>query len=607
MRPGDLLADRYLLVDLLSESGNGRFWRAHDNILDRHVAVHVVAADDERAEGMTAAARSSATVHDRRVLRVLDVDERDGIAYVVNEWGSGTSLDKLLAAEGPVGARRAAWIVGEVAQSLAAAHDAGVAHGRLVPENVLIDESGSIRVIGLSVDAALLGLPPGRLFSDVTDLAALLYALLTGRWAGVSRSSVPGAPHEGGKVLRPRQVKAGVPRDLDALCDRVINGPAPEPPTARAIADELAAFVGDPTGMAAAEVAARNGTLRAETRSMPRIAATTPTADPRPDPEPDPTPEPEPDPTPEPEPEPPPPSTDLPTQAGMPIFDDATDDVEWFHARSERPAPPPPFEEPPARPLFAPEPSDGQPARRSRAPQPPASPTEYWPWDTGSVNSTSGVLPPVDDEDEDDGVPGRSWLRLAMIVGLCVLLLVAIVFAFNLGRGRSPLGEDPSAEDPSTSDSTPRTTTSPLDVVEVSDFDPQASPPEENSDLAPLAADGDPATAWRTVTYTDQLGPAGLKTGVGLVLDLGESQEVAQVDLTLVGAPTGIRIFVEDTVPAGVRGLTAAAETEGRDGRQRISLDEPATGRYVVVWLTVLPAAEGGGFRGEVAEAVVRG
>ena len=60
IRPGDVLADRYLLVDLLSESGSGRFWRAHDRILDRHVSVHVLAPDDERAEGLMAAARLSA-------------------------------------------------------------------------------------------------------------------------------------------------------------------------------------------------------------------------------------------------------------------------------------------------------------------------------------------------------------------------------------------------------------------------------------------------------------------------------------------------------------------------------------------------------------------
>ena len=70
-----MLAGRYLLVDLLTESGGGRFWRAHDRMLERHVAVHVIAADDERADGLLEAARRSAAVLDRRILRVLDVDQ----------------------------------------------------------------------------------------------------------------------------------------------------------------------------------------------------------------------------------------------------------------------------------------------------------------------------------------------------------------------------------------------------------------------------------------------------------------------------------------------------------------------------------------------------
>ena len=48
-RPGDVLADRYRLTDLLTESKGGRFWRAFDSVLHRDVAVHIIACDDERA------------------------------------------------------------------------------------------------------------------------------------------------------------------------------------------------------------------------------------------------------------------------------------------------------------------------------------------------------------------------------------------------------------------------------------------------------------------------------------------------------------------------------------------------------------------------------
>ncbi|MFC6345137.1 protein kinase family protein, partial [Nocardioides hankookensis] len=172
IRPGDVLADRYRLVDLLTESGGGRFWRAHDRVLERHVALHVIAEDDERAAALLEAARRSATIHDRRLLRVLDADKADGLCYVINEWGSGDSLDIMLAS-GPLGPRRAAWLVSEVAGAVAAGHELGVCHGRLIPENVLVDSTGAVRLIGYAVDAAMHGLPPGRVSTDVADLGGL--------------------------------------------------------------------------------------------------------------------------------------------------------------------------------------------------------------------------------------------------------------------------------------------------------------------------------------------------------------------------------------------------------------------------------------------------
>ena len=73
--PGEVLADRYRLVDLLADVDGARFWRGTDSVLSRDVAVHAVSSDDERAAGMLKAARVSATVTDPHLLRVLDCAE----------------------------------------------------------------------------------------------------------------------------------------------------------------------------------------------------------------------------------------------------------------------------------------------------------------------------------------------------------------------------------------------------------------------------------------------------------------------------------------------------------------------------------------------------
>ncbi len=630
IRPGDVLADRYRLIDLLSEAGDGRFFRAHDKILDRHVALHIIAADDPRAEELREAARVSATVSDPHLLRVLDIETRDDRCFVVNEWGSGTSLDILVAGEGPLRPRRAAWIVAEIAGCLSRAHPQRIAHGRLIPEHVLLDTAGAVRLIGFCVDAALAGVPAGRVSQDVTDLGGLLYFLLTGKWAGESESSCPSAPRAGGKVLRPRQVRAGIPRDLDRICDQVLNPYSAAPGdsernlhTAAGLAEALREYVGDPAGLA--EPAPVGGVHGAGALAVPFGPTAPPAAEATqlidPEEETDAeqgvptgaapaTPVAEPVPTVErPAGERTEPATedsevvvDQPTQAGVPIFPD-DDDVRWLERRAD-PPPPPKFEDPPERPLFAPDPPSGEPARRPR-PGSPAGPGPggYWPWEnTGGVSSSSSGVIPVYEETETEG--GRPWLRIAALIATALVLLVAMVIAYNLGRGKTALGGNP---EPTTSSSSPSSSApsapTPVRGVTAKDLDPQGDDGAENSELAPLAVDGDPSTDWHTVTYDQQFGPAGLKTGVGLVLDLGSEHDVTGLRLTLVGKPTKVSVYTSDSPIEDVEGLDAVDRFTAQAKIAR-TFDSPARARYVVVWLTSLPQVPGG-FSGGVAEAVV--
>ena len=605
-RAGDVLADRYRLVDLLSESGGGRFWRAHDRILERHVAVHVIAADDPRAELLLDAARRSATVLDPRILRVLDAERTSESCFVVNEWGSGTSLDIMLASNGPLSPRRGAWLVSEVADSIAAAHAHGVAHGLLSPENVLLDNAGSVRLIGFCVDAALHGLPPGDPQRDVVDLAGLLHATLTGRWAGISPSGVPRAPEKHGRVLRPRQVRAGVPSGLDDLCAELLNPrgqKARDVGSARGIQSFLADFVGDPTGLGPA-IAAGNPEKN-ETVVLPAVPEIL--ARPHPDDwvppgEPE-EPDPQPDHEPEPEPE-----VEVPTQAGLPIFDDENDEVSWLRARDEPAPPPPPFEEPPERPLYAEE------ARKPRYARPDAGPVvargdEYWPFD--QVRSTgSGVIPALDElTDTREQVPGRNWLRLAMLVAVVLVLLVTVAIAVNLSRGKTPLGAEPDDDEPTTASSptvaTPEASPTPFTDLQADDLDPQGDSEENPEDLAG-AVDGDQTTAWTTLTYKQQLGPDGLKRGVGLVVDLGQSRAVRRVDLTLVGLPTALSLYVSDDVPTNPEQLTPVAEVQADSAAASVELDAAPSGRYLTIWFTSLPGVPGG-YKGGIVDLVVAG
>jgi hypothetical protein len=609
--PGTVLAGRFVLEDLLEDTEGARFWRATDKILARSVGVHVIPADDERSAALLNAARTSATVGDGHLLRVLDAATEDEITYVVTEWGHGISLDRLLA-EGPLSPRRAAWVVKEVAEAISTAHRSGIAHGRLLPENVMVTEAGSVKLVGFVVDAVLRGRdqsrvrggrPLGEHEADVVNLAALLYAGLVARWPGTDGSVVPAAPTEHGRPLRPRQVRAGVPRTLDAICERVLNADAGAGTTPLETAHEIYAalsdFIGDPSGAAPVELEATSFFDEEELATLRSDGNAPPPADPgagRDMPTPEDT-----------------AGLDLgATQAGVPVFDDDThawrphepQDTPDGTARrtARRPAPePPPL---PHRPLFVPD----APPRDTDDPGRPRS-----------TGAGTGSLPPVWGPDVDDvppagataggatawtsDAPGRSWLRLALVVAGVLVLIVAVVVAFNLGQGTP--GDQPAAGT-STDGSTPPAVRE-LPIASIVDFDPEANPPQENPETAPLAIDRNPATAWRTSTYFDPLNL--LKAGVGLLVDLGRPAEVTDLKLQFVGSPTSFEILAaapSAAAPTSTAGLTRVARVSAAGTTEDVHLDKPVTTRFLVVWLTDLPPAQGG-YKGEVAEVGVQG
>ena len=81
---------------------------------------------------------------------------------------------------------------------------------------------------------------------------------------------------------------------------------------------------------------------------------------------------------------------------------------------------------------------------------------------------------------------------------------------------------------------------------------------------------------------------------------------MSEVDVTAVGSPTHVQVYVTAQAPTNLVGARLAGETSVSGTHGVIRLSKVATGRYVVVWLTRIPAVSGG-FQGGVAEAVIKG
>lgn len=227
---GLVLVGRYELQDLVADRLGAVTWRALDLVLNRNVGIEMIRSDDPRAPHFLEAARQSTALTDARFLRVLDILEDEHAHHaVIREWAKAFGLDQLLA-QAPLPSHRAAQIVAEVAEALSHAHELGQYHRRLAPHHVLVKESGAVRLVGLGLASALDSPDHAETMfdraehekADLIGLGKLLYACLVSRWPGEEVDHLPAAPSEHGRLLRPRQVRAGVGRDADLVCARIL-------------------------------------------------------------------------------------------------------------------------------------------------------------------------------------------------------------------------------------------------------------------------------------------------------------------------------------------------------------------------------------------------
>jgi eukaryotic-like serine/threonine-protein kinase len=134
----------------LGRGGMGEVYRARDTRLGRTVAVKILpsafAADPESVRRFEKEARAVASLSHPNVVPLFDVGEQDGVRYAVVELVAGETLRTRLSG-GPLSAREAAGIAAQIAEGLAAAHEKGVVHRDIKPDNVVVTPSGFARIL----------------------------------------------------------------------------------------------------------------------------------------------------------------------------------------------------------------------------------------------------------------------------------------------------------------------------------------------------------------------------------------------------------------------------------------------------------------------------
>lgn len=199
----------------------------------------------------------------------------------------------------------------------------------------------------------------------------------------------------------------------------------------------------------------------------------------------------------------------------------------------------------------------------------------------------------------------RDATTRAGVVLAVVAMAVAVWVGFRLAQGSAGAGAEPgpsaTSGSPTSSPTSAADPTGRVEVVAGADFDPDGNG-HENPEEVPLAFDDNLATAWRTVSYDQSdLAP---KSGVGVVFDLGQVETVGAVRLNLVGAGTTLEVKVSATPRSATKDFTPFGAGTNVGDLVTLRSPEPVQARYVLVWLTGLPA-DGTTYRGGISEIVV--
>jgi serine/threonine protein kinase len=140
----------YRIVEKIGEGGMGEVYRAHDERLDREVAVKVlpqeVAQRRERLDRFEREARAVAKLDHPNILAIHDFGTDDGITYAVMELLDGQSFREVIS-QGGFTTVDAIKCAEAIIEGLAAAHDKGIVHRDLKPENIFLTRDGRIKIL----------------------------------------------------------------------------------------------------------------------------------------------------------------------------------------------------------------------------------------------------------------------------------------------------------------------------------------------------------------------------------------------------------------------------------------------------------------------------
>lgn len=152
---GRILADRYELKELIGQGGMADVYLAYDDILNREVAVKILRSsltgDPIYITRFHREARAAAALCHRNIVEIYDVGEEDDLYYIVMEYVRGQTLKELINKRGALHYVEAVDIMKQVVSATALAHSMGIVHRDLKPQNILVTDSGIVKIADFGI------------------------------------------------------------------------------------------------------------------------------------------------------------------------------------------------------------------------------------------------------------------------------------------------------------------------------------------------------------------------------------------------------------------------------------------------------------------------
>ena len=247
---GDVLGGRYEILQLLGEGGMGAVYKATDRELDRFAALKVIRPELASNPAILARFKQELLlahqVTHRNVIRIYDLGEAEGVKFITMEFIEGRDLRSLIHEKKKYAPEEAVEIIQQVCQALEAAHNVGVIHRDLKPQNIMQDASGRILVMdfglartmgsnGMTQTGAIVGtmeyMSPEQALgkeldqrSDIFALGLILYEMLTGKVPFAADSALASLIKRTQERAKPvSDVEAQVPGALSGIVSKCLE------------------------------------------------------------------------------------------------------------------------------------------------------------------------------------------------------------------------------------------------------------------------------------------------------------------------------------------------------------------------------------------------